>query len=381
MRIARGLLTLFVIAAMLTGLSCFADPGAREGSGVRGGDPAINQRPLFSSGKEGYHTYRIPALAITRQGSVLAFCEGRKSGEGDSGDIDILVKRSTDNGTTWRAQRVVWHDRGNTCGNPCPIVDQETGRVWLLMSWNRGDDHERAIIDGTSKDTRRVFVTSSDDDGRTWGKPREITDNVKLPGWTWYATGPGAGIQIGSGPHRGRLVVPCDHIEAGTRHYYSHVIYSDDHGATWRLGGGTPAHQVNECQVVELRDGRLMLNMRNFDQAKHYRQIAFSSDGGQSWAGQRFDNALCDPICQASIRRDGDALLFSNPAAMERRVNMTVRLSRDEGQTWTVSKLLHAGPSAYSDLAILSNGQVACFYECGRENPYETITFARFRLE
>lgn len=348
---------------------------------------SLNQ-PLFVRGNAGYHTYRIPAITVTTNGTVLAFAEGRKSSGGDAGKIDLFVRRSTDNGATWSAQQIVWAVGGNTCGNPAPIVDRDTGTIWLLMTWNRGDDHEKDIIAGKSKDTRRVFVTSSTDDGRTWGKPREITAAVKLTNWTWYATGPGSGLQIQHGPHKGRLVVACDHIEADTKHYYSHAIYSDDHGKTWKLGGSTPKHEVNECEVVELTGGKLMLNMRNYDKSKKTRQIAASEDGGLTWRDQRLDGTLIEPICQASIERyrwaDGakpGVILFSNPASQKGRVNMTVRASFDDGLTWPASRVLHAGPSAYSDLAVLANGQIACLFEAGATNAYESIVLSRFALD
>jgi sialidase-1 len=341
--------------------------------------------PLYQQGDHGFHTYRIPALAVTNKGTVLAFCEGRKNYGGDTGDIALLVRRSEDNGDTWGVQQVVWDDPGNTSGNPCAVVDRDTGVIWLLTTWNLGEDHEKDIIALNSKDTRRVFVTHSTDDGHTWAEPEEITSAVKQDNWTWYATGPGSGIQIQHGPHKGRLVIPCDHIEAETKHYYSHIIYSDDHGATWRLGGRTPEHQVNECEVVELADGRLMLNMRNYDRTKTNRQVAVSDDGGMTWKDQRFDAALIEPICQASITRHswpgehgGGAILFSNPASSDKRVNMTVRASYDDGQTWSGDKVLHAGPSAYSSLATLKTGEVACLYEAGEKHPYEAIVFARF---
>jgi len=347
----------------------------------------LDMRTIWTRGTDGYDTYRIPALAVTTRGTLLAFCEGRKHGTGDSGDIDLLVKRSTDGGTTWSGQRVIWDDAANTCGNPCPIVDRKTGAVWLLTTWNRGDDKEPAIIARKSRDTRRVFVTSSADDGVTWDKPREITADVKKPDWTWYATGPGAGIQIERGPSAERMVAPCDHIEAATGRYYSHVITSDDHGNSWRLGGSSPQDQVNECEVVELSGHRLMLNMRNCDRARHARQIAFSEDGGQTWNDQRFDEVLIEPICQASLRGHGwdsagrrSILLFSNPADAKARKNMTVRGSFDEGKTWSGLRVLHAGPSAYSDLAVLGDGQCACLFEAGAKNPYETIVLARFGL-
>ena len=347
----------------------------------------ISQTVVWQSGQGEYHTYRIPAITVTTKGTVLVFCEGRKKGLSDAGDIDLLCRRSTDNGATWSTQQVVWNHESNTCGNPCPIVDRQTGTVWLLMTWNRGDDRESQIIAKTSKDSRRVYVTSSADDGKTWAAPKEITDIAKKPDWTWYATGPGGGIQIEKGPHAGRMVVPCDHIEAGTKHYYSHVIYSDDHGETWQLGGSTPQDKVNECEVVELTDGRLMLNMRNYDRSKKNRQVAYSTDGGITWNDQHFDEALIEPICQASIRRyswpvDGgkNIILFSNPASSTGRVNMTIRASFDDGKTWPLQKVLHNGPSAYSDLVVLGNGKVACLHEYGAKNPYEQIKLSLFDL-
>jgi sialidase-1 len=347
----------------------------------------LNQTRLFVAGQEGYHTYRIPALAVTTKGSLLAFCEGRKHSASDAGDIALLLKRSTDSGASWSAQQLVWDDIEHTCGNPCPVVESETGVIWLLMTWNHGDDRESRIIDGTSQDTRRVFVTYSEDDGMRWATPIEITSDVNRPGWTWYATGPGAGIQIERGRHRGRLVIPCDHIEAETKHRYSHVIYSDDHGHTWKLGGRTPQHQVNECEVVELTGGRLMLNMRNYDRSQRRRKVSISRDGGMTWGVIYADTALIEPICQASIRRyswpgrgSQDIILFSNPAHEEERVNMAVRLSYDGGKSWPSSQSLHAGPSAYSCLAVLPNGDVACLYEAGENQPYESIVFARFQM-
>lgn len=338
--------------------------------------------PLFSAGNDGYHTYRIPALAVTKKGTVLAFCEGRKNSAGDSGDIDLLVKRSTDNGKTWNKQQTVWDDGPNCCGNPCVVADKETGTIWLLACWNRGDDHEGAIIAQKSKDMRRVFAIRSDDDGLTWSKPEEITKDVKKANWTWYATGPGNGIQIEHGNHKGRLVIPCDHIEAGTKRYFSHVIYSDDHGRTWKLGGSTPKDKVNECAVVELTGGRLMLNMRNYDRSQHARQSALSDDGGITWKDQKHEPSLIEPICQAAILRhrwpQGEKpgmIVFSNPASTGGRVKLTVRASFDDGVTWPVSKLLFDGPGGYSDLATLANGRIACFYEGGEQDTAQSIIF------
>ena len=350
-------------------------------------DPQPIGVPVFAAGTDGYHTFRIPALAVTTQGTLLAFCEGRVSGRSDSGNIDLVLRRSTDNGETWSPLQIVWDDEDNTCGNPCPIVDSTTGTIWLLLTWNRGDDHEREIIQETSHDTRRVFVTSSTDDGETWADPQEITATTKQDDWTWYATGPGSGIQIAKGKHQGRLIAACDHIEAKSAKRYSHVIFSDDHGRSWQLGGRTAQAGVNECEVAELENGNLLLNMRNYDRSSQTRQIAISKDGGQSWEAQSHDEELIEPICQASLQRyrwssDGKPgiLLFSNPASRSGRVNMTLRASEDDGQSWPHSLVLHSGPSAYSDLAKLSNGEIGCLYEAGEKSPYESIVFASLEL-
>ncbi|NUQ65797.1 MAG: exo-alpha-sialidase [Pirellulales bacterium] len=337
------------------------------------------QVEVYTSGRDGYHTYRIPSVVVTDRGTVLAFCEGRKLGSGDAGDIDLLVKRSIDGGRTFGPQQIVWDDEANTCGNPCPVIDHTTGTIWLLLTHNLGTDREPEIIARTSKGTRTVWLAKSTDDGLTWSKPVEITRVAKLPNWTWYATGPGAGIQLKSG----RLVIPCDHIEAETGLYFSHVLYSDDHGASWRLGGSA-GPLTNECEAVELADGSLMLNMRNYDPKHRARAVSRSTDGGLTWSPVVHDTTLVEPICQASIRRYSlarnggkDCILFSNPAEPAARKEMTLRVSDDEGKTWPTSRVLWHGPAAYSCLAVLNDGTILCLYERGLKGPYENITLAR----
>jgi sialidase-1 len=349
--------------------------------------PALAQEavPVFTAGENGYACYRIPAIVTTLKGTLLAFAEARRKNCGDSGDIDLVMKRSADGGKTWSAMQVVWNDGGNTCGNPAPVVDRRTGNVILLSTWNLGEDHEPQIIDGTSKDTRRIFILRSADEGKSWSNAREITTDVKLPNWTWYATGPCNGIQMQSKSFRGRLVIPCDHIEAGTKKYFSHTIFSDDGGKTWQLGGTTPTDQVNECSVAELPGGNLMLNMRNYNGLR-IRQVATSDDGGQSWSALKGDTALIEPVCQGSLiwyneKGRRPFLAFSNPASQQSRIRMTVRISYDQGQTWPLKTLVHEGPSAYSNLAILPNGNLACYYEGGEKSAYERILFKELSFE
>lgn len=335
------------------------------------------EQVVFVSGRDGYHTCRIPSLIVTKKGTLLAFCEGRKRGRGDAGDIDLLLKRSIDGGTTWSKTQIVWDDGSNTCGNPCPVIDQTTGAIWLLLTHNLGSDTEAMIVNGTSKGTRTAWATRSDDDGLTWSRPVDITNNVKKNDWTWYATGPGVGIQMKSG----RLVVPCDNHVAGSKVQQSHVIYSDDHGRTWKLGG-VVGPRSDESQVVERADGSLLLNSRSY-RGENRRLVAISKDGGETWSEARSDPALIEPVCQASIVRypgtDG-GLLFANPAST-RRETLTIRLSRDEGTTWPVARVLHEGPAAYCCLAALANRQIGCLYERGKKHAYEEIAFARFSLE
>jgi sialidase-1 len=340
---------------------------------------------LYKSGEDGYKCFRIPSIITTQKGTLLAFAEARKNNCSDAGDIDLVVKRSEDQGRTWSKLQIVWNDSTNTCGNPAPVVDQKTGAIILVTTWNLGTDHEKDIINQVSKDTRRVFVLSSTDDGQTWTDAKEITNNVKLKNWTWYATGPGRGVQVSRGKYKGRLVIPCNHIEADSKKNLSHAIYSDDHGTSWKLGGITAQDSVNESTVAELSGGVLMLNMRNAGKSR-YRQVAISKDAGKSWSAIYPDTTLVEPVCEGNLiqyKHPGkkQGLLFSNPASKTSRSQMTVRISYDNGQTWPLKKILYAGPSAYSCLTVLSNGNIGCFYEAGYAKPYEGIVYEEISVQ
>ena len=338
---------------------------------------------VFVAGEQHYDTFRIPAVIATSRGTLLAFAEGRRTGAGDAGDIDLVMKRSHDDGASWSPLTVVGDNGPNTFGNPCPVVDRTTGTIWLLTTQNRGTDSEKAIIAGTSQGGRTVWALKSTDDGRTWPAPVNISASVKRPDWTWYATGPGIGIQSQSG----RLVIPANHATAVTAVHQSHIIYSDDRGATWHLGGSADAG-TNESQVVELADGRLMLNMRNHPpKPENLRMVATSDDLGVTWSRALPDGALIEPPAQASIIRltrsvaqDRDRLLFSNPASA-RRERMTLRVSYDEGASWPLSRIVHDGPAAYSSLIVLPDRSIGLLFERGDRSPYEKITFARLTLE
>ena len=337
---------------------------------------------VYVSGEKGYNTFRIPSIITAAHGSLLAFAEARREGAGDAGDIDLVLKRSHDGGNSWSPLQVVGDNGPNTFGNPCPVIDRRTGTILLLTTQNRGTDREKDIIAGTSAAGRTVWLMKSTDDGATWSAPADITASVKLPDWTWYATGPGVGIQTGDG----RLLIPANHAVAGTAAHHSHVIFSDDGGRTWQLGGSADAG-TNESQVVELADGRLMLNMRNHPpKPENFRMVATSTDRGRTWSRAAPDKTLIEPPAQASLLRltrapsqDRNRLLFSNPASV-RRERMTVRLSEDEGASWPVSQVLHEGPAAYSSLVALPDRSIGLLFERGDRTPYETITFARVTL-
>jgi sialidase-1 len=338
---------------------------------------------VYVAGEGGYPLYRIPSVIATPKGTLLAFAEARRTGAGDTGDIDLMVRRSHDGGQSWSPMQIVGDNGSNTFGNACPVVDRNTGIIWLLASQNRGTDREKDIIAGTSEGSRTIWTMKSEDDGVTWSTAVEITASVKRPDWTWYATGPGVGIQTTSG----RLVIPANHAEAGTGVHRSHLFFSDDGGRSWLLGASSEAG-TNESQVVELADGRLMVNMRNHPpKPENFRMVATSADGGQTLSVAYADRALSEPPAQASILRmtsartqDRSRLLFANPAGRKRE-RLTVRLSYDEGKSWPVARVVHEGPSAYSSLVVLGDRSVGLLFERGERSPYERITFARLTLE
>lgn len=334
----------------------------------------VSSPDIYQENTDGYRTFRIPAIVKAKDGTLLAFAEGRKHSGADEGDIDLVLKRSSDSGKTWSALQIIWDDEDNTCGNPAPVVDPETGRVHLLMTWNLGTDTIGMINSGESKDTRRVYHTYSDDNGISWSTPVEITSSVKEKDWGWYATGPCHGLVVSSGEYKGRIVVPCDCIEIGPgRKQYSFVIWSDDNGKSWSHGGTVV--NGNECTVAETSDGRLILNIRN---PQTFRLTAYSNDGGLTWTECRENRDLVDPVCQGSIINttvDGKHVLYFSNAASTTRDHMTIKKSTDDGQSWDYGYLIYDGPSAYSDIADLNDEEIALLYENGTANAYQKITF------
>ncbi len=339
---------------------------------------SLQKVDLWTAGSGEYNNYRIPSVIVSPSGRVLAFCEGREGG--DSGDINLLLKRSENNGITWSKEQIIWDDESNSCGNPCPVVDEETGRIWLFMTWNDGEDHESRIIQKTSKFARLPFLCYSDDDGITWSTPTDMSSTCRDTTWGWYATGPGFGIQVKTGKYKGRLIIPANHSYDPSS-YGSHVLYSDDHGKSWEMSQSIKPG-CNESQITELSDGSLLMNMRSYNGPKS-RAISTSKDGGVTWSEITHDPQLVESRCQASILNFGDfrgqrMQLFTNPAVPDGRSHLTLKTSFDDCRSWSNSKLIYPGPAAYSCLTRLANGKIGIFFEAGKEHAYEKMVFVSF---
>lgn len=367
---------------------------------------------LWQGETGGYAQYRIPAIVAAGDGTLLAFCEARKSAGGDWGTIDIMMRRSTDGGRTWDEPRVIGHIGGEiqqnevalaqnlakpgevTYNNPAPIVDREMGAIHFLYCIEYA----------------RAYYMRSDDGGVTFSDPVDITATFEKfredYGWKVIATGPGHGIQLDNR----RLIVPIWMSDGTGGHAHRpsavSVVYSDDHGATWEAGEIVSRHpelkNPSETIPLQLADGRVMLNLRS-ENAEHRRALSFSEDGATGWTKPVFHDQLLEPICMASTVRlsrapesDRNRILFANPhsdeprnpekpEASHKRQNISVKLSYDEGETWPVNKVLEPGISGYSDMAAGPDGTIYCFYEngspTGRGTHVGRLTLARFNLE
>lgn len=299
--------------------------------------PIHNSLVLFNGGNEGaggvatYHSFRIPSIVRTSNGTLVAFAEGRRWSPSDYGDINLVCKRSTDNGASWSALREVSAAGAGTWGNPTAVYDRDSGRIWLFMSWN--DQYKTQISDFTQWGDRRVFTTYSDDDGVSWSAPVDRTSVLTPSNYLWDAMGPGIGIQTAAN-HPGRLIIPA----------YGRNIYSDDHGLTWSyqlIAGGK-----HESTIVELMNGNLLRNDRPSDAewatAMSRRKAVGTIEGG--FGAFTSDAGLPDPKCEGSIVRyntDNPArIIFLNPDNTSKRCNMTARISYDDGATWPISRAI-----------------------------------------
>lgn len=336
---------------------------------------------LFVCGTEGVNTYRIPSLLLAPDNSLLAFCEARKESIADASPTDMILRRSLDGGKTWLPTQVLVRGKGNEAlMNPCPVVDKTNNRILLFC------------IDANKygENRHRHLLLTSDDNGKSWTDPIDL--GSRIIGYdNSFVCGPGIGIQL----QDGRLVIPGylgktdEELEENN---YSCAVYSDDHGKTWAQGK-LVNELSDESQAIELKDGTLMLNMRG-NMGTSCRGVATSKDGGKNWSPVRWDRTLNECPCQASILRyslsknEGkDRILFSNPDnSGERfgildRTKLTVRMSYDEGQTWPIKKLIHAGPSSYSSMVRLPDGTICLLFEGGEKHRREWIKFMRFSLE
>lgn len=359
--------------------------------GIMFGGAATAKSPeivVFKSGDDGYHTYRIPVIVRDKNGDLLAFAEGRKNGAGDHGDIDIVLKRSSDAGKTWGKLQLVQDEWANPTakvwiGNPTPVVDlldpQHPGRIWLVFT----------------RSNERMFVASSDDSGRTWSKPTDITKTAGRLDWMWYAAGPVHAIQLTRGSRAGRLVIPCDHRGPEKDSWGVHLVYSDDHGANWKLGAVdtrkvSDALHPNECVAVELADDRVCVNARNQNGSDPAtRMVAFSGDGGATFdAPFAAEAQIRSPVVQNSLLRltatdqgtNQNLLIYAGAGDAKQRRDLTILTSKDEAKTWSEKTVLHPGTAAYCDLVKLSDKSFGVIFEAG-DKLYDEIRFSAVSLD
>mmetsp|Transcript_73324 Transcript_73324/g.172296 ORF Transcript_73324/g.172296 Transcript_73324/m.172296 type:complete len:231 (+) Transcript_73324:137-829(+) len=214
------------------------------------------------------------------------------------------------------------------------------------------------------RENKAVLKINSTDFGKSWGAVEDLSASVVGPSWTWVATGPPGGISLASG----RLAVAADHNNKSGA--FSHVMLSDDKGVTWFLGGSVA--DGNECQVAQLPNQQLVLNMRTPDHTQ--RRLAWSDDQGLSFHSSKLVPALPEPRCEGSMISLGQSLVMSNPTSASSRTNMALHISSDGGVTWTLAATIWSGPSAYSSLSS-SASQLNLAFERGHKSPYETISF------
>lgn len=315
------------------------------------------------------HTFRIPAIITAANGDLIAVCDARRDSGADlngAQDIDIALRRSSDNGKTWTPIELVCDlGDGHPASDPSLILDETTGEIFCFYNY----------MDRSKRNEYRLWVQSSQNHGKTWSQPRDLTDSITLPEWKWdfkFMTS-GHGCQTRDGVLLHTLV----RVGKGV-----HVFGSTDHGKTWRLFHQEPMSPADESKVIERADGQWMVNARvNGYGTRH---VHISEDAGRTWSGWR-ENQLVDPGCNGAITRytsvkggyDKNRLLFSNANSFGGRTNLAIRISYDEGQTWSEGKVLDPGPSAYSDMTICPDGSIGILYEPG----YGEVRFTSITLE
>lgn len=337
----------------------------------------LEHKALFSGGDYGSGFFRIPAITTAVDGSLVVLTDARINSTGDlPNNIDVLSRRSTDNGDTWSDTVIVADFGSNGAGDACIVTDQNTGNIVALFPSYNG------FFQSTPNDQIRMQMVRSEDNGITWTVPVEISDMVYGPGWYANFVTSGAMHQM----RNGRIIaasVVRPNSGATLDDLENYMIFSDDGGITWDYMPNAASNHANEAKLVELDNGNLMMNIREFNN----RKIVISNDGGETWETPYFQNDLIDPFVNGELIRytselDGyekSRLLFSI-AASDTRENMTVFLSYDEGQSWSISKVIYPGPAAYSAMTILEDGTIGLFYENGEYETYQ-MYFARFSLD
>ncbi len=350
---------------------------------------------VFTASEGGFKSIRIPSVAVTNKGTVLAFAEGR-SANSDQAENKIILKRSENDGRTWGHLTVIASDGARSLNNPCAVVDRDTGVIFLMFqSYPPGlNETSKKLTPGvTGENIVRNYIISSKDDGVTWTKPVDITRETKRPTIvTTDAVGPGIGVQISKGRYAGRLVFPFN--EGPFDEWRIYAVYSDDHGKTWKMGDTAPGgfvtdssgkkiSNVNEAQLVELRDGSLRFIVRRWA-GDPVRQTCVSHDGGMTWSKVEDLKDIPDPCCMGSVLRyvspgspHTECLLYAGPRSYTKRVNGAIYRSDDDGASWKIHRQLYAGEYEYSALTELRDGEIGCLFEA---DGYSRIVFARFSL-
>ena len=323
--------------------------------------------PDVLPGRSKLPVHRNVSLVTSKAGTLLAFAGHRPNGSPDEDSMQVHLRRSTDSGETWGPPIVVAEDGMHRCATQVALV-LPTGRIMLLWLWNEW------IPSDDDRTTRRVYVTHSDDDGVTWSAHRDITSQVYLPGWTWYGLGPGNAFVKQRPPHAGRIIIPARHGRSGARGR-PHIIYSDDGGETFQLGG--TLDEGSESTAAEMSDGSILFNVR-LGRIDH-RYAGVSADGGLSFPFQYIDYGLPGAgACQASLLMHSfnhatgrNNILFSNPDDLDERINGTIKLSELDGilGTWS-RKFRYSDPapafSGYSDITVMNeDGDIGIVWEFG----------------
>ncbi|MGM9760445.1 MAG: exo-alpha-sialidase, partial [Parabacteroides sp.] len=332
------------------------------------------------AGDDGSVAYRIPGLVTTNQGTLLGVYDVRYNSSVDLQEkVDIGVSRSTDKGQTWEPMRIAMtfgqtgglpHAQ-NGVGDPSILVDEKTNTVWVVAAWTHGMGNGRAwwnSLPGMKPgETAQLMLVKSEDDGKTWSQPINITSQVKDPSWYFLLQGPGRGITM----QDGTLVFPIQFIDS-TRVPNAGIMYSKDRGETWHLHNLARTN-TTEAQVAEVEPGVLMLNMR--DNRGGSRAVSITRDLGRTWTEHPSNrSALQEPVCMASlIKVDAQdnitgkqLLLFSNPNSTKERSHITIKASVDGGLTWPDAyqvMLDEEGGWGYSCLSMIDKETVGIFYE------------------